>query len=151
MRTLTLKLAIPFVISMVAITQPSLADEHKNFHCSSFPFLSDKAKSSIDGLSHNRTMKKIVKEYAYQWENEEMRRTCKAAAAGGTANFSCIDGRRDWNAIASKIPQELTSMDRKSLRPHQLKLQELGSNGRLRNEALNYCKDLGVIDRNVKG
>ncbi|MFK7844049.1 MAG: hypothetical protein AB8G77_02020 [Rhodothermales bacterium] len=135
----------------LSLSQIAHADNSKNFQCSRIPFLSDSAKAAISKLSHNRTMKVIVKEYALQWENEEIRRTCDAAVAGKKADFSCFESRRDWDAIASMIPSELTTLDRKALRPHQLKLQATGINGKLRNEALEYCEGLGVIDRKVKG
>ena len=144
----TIAIAATLFLSLILTAH---ADSGKNFQCSRIPFLSDGAKSAISKLSHNRTMTVIVKEYAFQWENEEIRRTCDAAAAGKKADFSCFESRRDWNAIASKIPRELTVLDRKALRPHQLKLQAIGINGKLRNEALDYCEGLGVIDRKVKG
>ena len=89
----------------------------------------------------------IVKEYAQQWEAEEVRRTCEAAAAGKPADFSCFQGRRDWDAIRAKVPDELFALDATALRPHQLRIQKLRAETRLYEEAFKFCEKLGVIER----
>ena len=68
-----------------------------------------------------------------------------------TVDFSCLDGRRDWNAIMSKIPSETMNQADIKRRPLMLELQAKDTQGKLRNEALDYCEDLGVIDLRMKG
>ncbi|MFK7846056.1 MAG: hypothetical protein AB8G77_12220 [Rhodothermales bacterium] len=138
-------------IALFAIAQPAQADHGTNFHCSSFPIKSDQAKAAMSKLAHNNTMRNIVLAYTYQWENEEIKRTCDAAASGQKANLSCLDGRRDWDAIQSKIPDGLVGKGNQALRPLMLKLQSKGFNAAGRNDVLDYCENLGVIDRSVKG
>lgn len=136
-------LSTMMVLSMIA---PTLAD-HGNFHCDRLPFLHERAVKALKQLSHNRTMEVIVKEYAQQWEVQEIRRTCDAAAAGKPADFSCFQGRRDWDAIQSMIPEHLYGQDMVSLRPHQLKLQKMKAEEQPYEMAYRYCEGLGVLKR----
>ncbi|MCP4182475.1 MAG: hypothetical protein GY761_04060 [Hyphomicrobiales bacterium] len=101
-------------------------------------------------LAKGGHMRGIVSQHAYQWENEEIRRTGDTAAKGQAADFSCFDGRRDWDAIKSKIPIEFFKKTDSDLRPFMLELQSRNAQAGPRNDALNYCEDLGVIDRSVK-
>lgn len=140
---------ITLIIAFAGLAVPTFAaaDHGENFHCDRIPFLNERAVSAIEKLSHNRTMEVIVKEYAQQWEAEEIRRTCEAVAAGDTADFSCLQGRRDWEAIATKIPEELRTLDAAALRPHQLELQKRKAEERPHEQAFQYCEELGVIER----
>ncbi|MDD9908690.1 MAG: hypothetical protein OXR62_03270 [Ahrensia sp.] len=144
--------AIPVAAAiLLSIAAPAASDHSTNFHCSGFPVKSDRAKQAMKRLTHNATMRNIVLAYVYQWENEEIRRICDAAAAGETADLSCLDGRRDWEAIGSKIPADLADKSNRQLRPHMLDLQAQGFNAVKRREVLDYCEGLGVIDLKVKG
>ena len=144
MRSFSLAFA---TVLTLASAQPVLADHGQNFHCDRIPFLTERAVSSIKELSHNKTMEVIVKEYALQWEANEISRTCEAKAEGRSADFSCMQGRRDWNAIQSMIPGELYKLDMTALRPHQLKLQEVRARERPHEMAYRHCETLGVIKR----
>lgn len=126
--------------------QTALADHGKNFHCDRIPFLSEPTKTAMGSLAHNNGMRKIVSFYAWQWENEEMRRICDAGAAGKTVDTSCLEGKRDWDAIASKIPEGLTGKSNKKLRPHMLELSARGYHTSDRTEVMKYCANLGVVD-----
>lgn len=123
------------------------ADESKNFLCERMPFLSEPAKEAMNQLARNNSMRKIVEFYAWDWENEEMRRICEAGAAGETVDTSCLEGRRDWAAIAAKIPDGLAGQSNKDLRPHMLELSERGYHTTDRREVMSYCARLGVVDR----
>lgn len=140
---------ITLIIALAGMSVPTIAaaDHGENFHCDRIPFLNEQAVSAIKKLSHNRTMEVIVKEYAQQWEAEEIRRTCEAAAAGVAADFSCLQGRRDWEAIEMKIPEELRTLDAAALRPYQLELQKRKAEERPYEQAFQYCEELGVIER----
>ena len=140
-----------FFICFGVSTYPAFSDHGKNFHCSSFPFRSDQAKAAMKTIPKGKHMRGIVSELAYQWENKEIRRSCDAAVAGKTVDFSCLDGRRDWNVIMSKIPSEIMNQADIKRRPLMLELQAKDTQGKLRNEALDYCEDLGVIDLRMKG
>lgn len=146
---MTSKILLAIITSAVltGTTHIARADHGENFHCDRIPFLNETAVKSIGELSHNMTMSVIVKEYAKLWEAQEIRRTCEAAAAGKSVDFSCFQGRRDWDAIKALIPDELFGKDTASLRPHQLDLQNLYAETRPHAEAYKYCESLGVIER----
>ncbi len=134
----------------LSLSQTVLADHGKNFHCSGFPIKSERAKKAMGNLAHNNGMRQIILMYVVQWENEEMRRICDAATTGTTPDTSCFDGRRDWDAIQSKIPDGLTGKSNKELRPLMLELQKQGYHTTRRTDALKYCANLGVVDSSFK-
>lgn len=124
--------------------------DHGDFHCSGIPFATGPDKEAVDQLAHNNGMRKILFFLAVQWENEEMRRLCDAAANGEGIDTSCFDGRRDWTAIASRIPDGLEGKSNKELRPVMLKLQSQEHHTTKRAEALRHCANLGVVDSSFK-
>lgn len=141
------QLSIPFIATvLLSATSPVMADHGENFHCDRMPFLGDEATQVLDGLAHNNGMRKIVTFYAWQWENEEIRRLCDAGAAGETVDTGCLEGRRDWDAIASKIPKDLAGKSNKELRPHMLELSDRGYHTTERQAAMSYCANLGIVD-----
>lgn len=145
-------LSVPLITAalLLAASQPASADHGENFHCDRIPFLSDPAKQAMSRLAHNNGMRKIVQFYAWDWENEEMRRICDAGAAGKTADTSCLEGKRDWDAIASKIPADLAGKSNKQLRPHMLELSERGYHTSDRKKVMSHCANLGVVDSMFK-
>lgn len=144
-------LALPFTVAiMTSMVLPAMSDHGVNFHCERMPFLSENAKTAIERLSHNDGMRKIVSFYAWQWENEEMRRICDAGAARKAVDTSCLEGRRDWDTIASKIPEGLTGKSNTDLRPHMLELASRGYHTTERRDAMRYCAHLGVVDEAFK-
>ncbi len=144
---------LKFALDAIAATgivllgvQSALADHGKNFHCERAPFLSETAKAAMQNLAHNNGMRKIVSFYAWQWENEEMRRICDAGAAGEKIETSCLEGKRDWEAIAARIPDGLAGKSNKQLRPHMLELSGRGYHTSDRAEVMKYCTQLGVVE-----
>lgn len=135
-----------FAFFVLDLASPAIAD-HGNFHCDRIPFLNEKAVAAINELSHNKTMSVIVKQYAEKWEDEEIVRSCKAAAAGKPADFSCLQGRRDWVAIKAMIPTQYFTLDATYLRPHQLDFQSIRAQEQPRKAALDHCEALGVMKR----
>lgn len=127
-------------------SKAALADHGENFHCDRMPFLSESAKNAMNKLAHNNGMRKIVSFYAWDWENEEIRRICDAAASGKEVDTSCLEGRRDWEAIAAKIPEGLAGKSNQDLRPHMLELSARGYHTTDRKEVMSYCAKRGVVD-----
>ncbi|KPB00616.1 hypothetical protein [Ahrensia marina] len=144
-----MKLKPPILIAstVISIHPGSALADHGNFHCERIPFLNERAVSAVNKLSHNKTMSVIVKQYAEKWEDEEIVRTCKAAAAGKSADFTCMQGRRDWSAIKDMVPESYFSMDPATLRPFQLEFQKQRAKERPREAALKQCEALGVMKR----
>ncbi len=122
-----------------------------NFHCSAYPFKSSQAIAGIKQMAHNITMRRIVEYQAFNWEDAEIRRICKAAFEGKLVDFSCMDGRRNWSAIKTTIPKEWFARGNLELRPDMLALQEKRVKQNPREQSLSYCENLGVISRKVRG
>lgn len=143
--------ASTLVLGLCAMQTPSYADHGKNFHCNFSSFVHSDAKAAISKIAgNNKGLRVVVQEYAIQWENDEIKRICDAAAAGQSANFSCLGGRQDWSAIKESIPPELLGLSSRDLRPHYLKLQKERAEKRTRVQVLNYCGTLGVVDRSFR-
>jgi len=148
---LTKQLSIPLIAAIVlSASHPALADHGDNFHCERMPFLSDRAQEATNKLAHNNGMRKIVQFYAWDWENEEMRRICDAGAAGKSVETSSLEGKRDRDAIAAKIPDGLAGKGNKQLRPLMLELAERGYHTTDRKKVMSYCANLGVVDSAFK-
>ena len=143
--------ALAVTSALLASTlQPAWADHGENFHCSGIPFTKGPDKEIVERLAHNNSMRQIVFFLASQWENEEMRRLCDAATAGKEIDQSCFDGRRDWDTIASRIPEGLEGKSNPEIRPTMLEISDRGYHTTERRAALKYCADLGVIDSSFK-
>lgn len=127
-------------------SQTAFADHGENFHCDRMPFLSETAKNAMNKLAHNSGMRKIVSFYAWNWENEEMRRICDAGASGREVDTSCLEGRRDWDAIAAKIPEGLAGKTNQELRPYMLELSARGYHTTDRKDVMSYCAKRGIVD-----
>lgn len=96
-------------------------------------------------LAHNNAMERIIAFYALDWENEEMRRICEAGSKGKTVDTGCLEGKRDWDAIAAKIPKGLGGKDSSALRPLMLELDQRGYHTTERADVIKLCARLAVI------
>ena len=141
-------LTLLFLTFSLSALQPAHA---KNFHCNSYPFKSQEARTAFKQLAHNITMRRILEYQAFNWEDRRMRQICKAASEGKQGDFSCMDGRRDWEAIKASVPKELFGRDNLKLRPDMLALQEQRAKQNPREQVFVYCEGLGVLSRKVKG
>lgn len=87
-------------------------------------------------------MMRVLQEYRARWDAEYIRQQCDAAAAGQSADISCLKGRRDWDAIQAMVPSELEGGDRSAIGNHLAALQQEDDGLRT---AFAHCRDLGVI------
>lgn len=97
---------------------------------------------TVREITNMPLMMKVLQEYRSRWDAAYIRQQCDAAASGQAANISCLQGRRDWNAIQAMIPQEIQNADRSTVGAHLASLQK--ENDGLR-EAFAHCRELGVI------
>lgn len=95
--------------------------------------------SQVDG---GFNLQNIVKLYAIRWDAKEARRLCEAYAAGEPVEISCLDGRRDWDAIMASVPGEYFGMSDRSLAEPFWKLSSENDGFR---DALAYCRSVGAI------
>ena len=82
-------------------------------------------------------------EYRRRWDVAYKREQCEAFAAGELYEISCLDGRRDWDAIKAMVPSEFFGMANLDLHPHYLELQ-MADNGN--KDMVAYCRSVGAIE-----
>ena len=68
-------------------------------------------------------MFRIVNEYRERWDVHYKRQQCEAFAASGSYDISCLNNRRDWDAIKAMVPSEYFGMSARDLTPHYQELQ----------------------------
>jgi len=86
---------------------------------------------------------KIVSQYVSRWDAEEAQRLCTAYAAGEPVTISCLNGRRDWNAIKASIPTDYFGLSNQQLASANAAEREKGNGYR---EAIAYCRSVGAIE-----
>ncbi|MEM7710169.1 MAG: hypothetical protein AAF264_05350 [Pseudomonadota bacterium] len=91
----------------------------------------------------NNALFNIILVYRERWDNRHMRAQCEAYAAGQPYEISCLDGRRDWEAIGAMVPDEFFGMSSPELTPHFHEIQDNYDEIR---EVITYCRDVGAIE-----
>ena len=84
----------------------------------------------------------IVNQYVQRWDAQEVRRLCSAYAAGDPVTISCLNGKRDWNAIKASIPPAYFGGSNQQLASAYTAEVEKGT-GYL--EAMSYCRSVGAV------
>lgn len=84
----------------------------------------------------------IVNQYVQRWDAQEARRLCSAYAAGDPVAISCLNGKRDWNAIKASIPPDYFGGSNQQLADAYTAEVAKGT-GYL--EAMTYCRTVGAV------
>tara|TARA_R110000751_G_scaffold31183_1_gene79513 strand:+ start:245 stop:664 length:420 start_codon:yes stop_codon:yes gene_type:complete len=125
--------------ALAAAAGMAAAEEKRSFGCG---YGGDDDRAEIDARAGNQGMKVILQEYRDRWDAQHIRAQCEAFDAGRSYHITCLDGHRDWDAIAAMVPADLWSLPRKALRPHYLALQEQDDGMR---DAISYCREVGAL------
>jgi len=134
-KTMILAAALAAAVGMAA------AEEKRSFGCS---YSSSVDESELQTRADNPGMRSILQEYRVRWDAAYVRAQCEAFAAGDSYEISCLKGRRDWNAIAAMVPENLHGLSAGALRPHLLALQAENDGFR---DAIKFCRSVGAITR----
>lgn len=87
-------------------------------------------------------LQKIVNQYLVRWDAQEAMEQCRAYAEGRPYQISCLNGRRDWDAILASVPKEYFGRSNQSLAAtHRDEMRK--GNGFA--EAMAYCRSVGAI------
>ena len=91
----------------------------------------------------NNGLYQILMKYRERWDNAYKREQCEAYAEGRPYEISCLDDRRDWEAIKAAVPEEYFGMSSEQLTPRFHEIQNTID------EAIavaHYCRDVGAIE-----
>ncbi|WMS45224.1 hypothetical protein RDV64_22830 (plasmid) [Acuticoccus sp. MNP-M23] len=139
----TKRLALPFaaLVALTAFAGTASAAEPANFGCG---YEGSEDKSELDARASNYSLRQILEEYRFRWDAAYARAQCKAFSEGKPYQISCLRGRRDWDAIAAMVPNELWGMSRQDAKPflNKLKAEDDGYSA-----AMTYCRELGAIPK----
>lgn len=91
----------------------------------------------------NNGLYNILMIYREHWDMAYMREQCKAYAEGRPYEISCLDDRRDWDAIKAAVPEEYFGMSSEQLTPH---FHEIQSTSEASRETVAYCRSVGAIE-----
>ena len=101
---------------------------------------SDEARA-ISGS--NNALYNILMKARENWDIAYKRAQCEAYAEGRPYDISCLNDRRDWEAIKAMVPEEYFGMSNDALYPHFLALK---SNREQSVAMVSYCRDVGAIE-----
>ena len=102
----------------------------------------DADKDEAWKIASNIGMFRVVSAYRERWDAQYAREQCEAFDEGRPYDISCLNDRRDWDAIRQSIPSELFGKSNSDLRPYYLELQ-ISNNGY--KGAIEYCRSVGAI------
>ena len=101
---------------------------------------SDEARA-ISGS--NNALYNILMKYRERWDTAYRMAQCEAYAEGRPYDISCLNDRRDWDAIKAMVPEEYFGMSSEALTPHfhaiQNNVDEIIA-------VAQYCRAVGAIE-----
>ena len=89
----------------------------------------------------NNGLFQILMKTRENWDIAHKRAQCEAYAEGQPHEISCLDDRRDWDAIIAMVPKEYFGMASEQLTPH---FQAIQNNTDEAIAVARYCRDVGA-------
>lgn len=119
-------------------TAPAWASGN-SFHCER-PTLVE----TSDRIKGNFALLQIVTQYAARWDAQEATKQCRAYAEGQPYDISCLNERRDWDAVIASVPKDYFGRPTASL-AKTVREERRAGNGL--KEAIDYCRSVGAIKK----
>ena len=91
----------------------------------------------------NGGLYQILMKTRENWDIAHMREQCEAYAEGRPYTISCLDDRRDWDAIKASVSEEYFGMSGEALTPH---FQAMQNNTDAAIAVAQYCRSVGAIE-----
>lgn len=91
----------------------------------------------------NNGLYQILVKHRERWDIAYKREQCQAYAEGRPYEISCLDGRRDWDAIKAMVPEEYFGMSSIQLTP---RFHDIQSTAEASRETVAYCRGVGAIE-----
>lgn len=108
----------------------------------SFACQSDPTKETREHVGGSFALQSIVVQYMTRWDAQEAMEQCRAYAEGRPYEISCLNGRRDWDAIIASVPKDYFGQSNESLA--KTVDQERRTGNRFA-DAMAYCRSVGAI------
>ena len=145
-RALIVALAAFVAIVVAAYLAVTPARASGEFACRGVPFVHEQDKAAFTEHAPNGTMRAILIEHAHLWDAAEMVRLCDAKVAGEPVELTCLQGRRDWDAIAASVPASVREASDDVQREHLNTLRSERARTRPHSQAINHCVRIGAVD-----
>lgn len=91
----------------------------------------------------NNGLYQILMRYRERWDIAYRREQCEAYAEGRDYEISCLNDRRDWDAIKAMVPEEYFGMSTMELAPIFREMPGIVEEG---SEVVAYCRSVGAIE-----
>ncbi len=91
----------------------------------------------------NNGLYQILMRYRERWDLAHRREQCEAYAEGRIYEITCLNGRRDWDAIKAMVPEEYFGMSTMELAPI---FREMPGIAEEAFEVTAYCRNVGAIE-----
>jgi hypothetical protein len=108
-----------------------------SFACKQSPTM-----EAVDHVEGGFGLQRIVIQYMTRWDAQEAMKQCRAYAQGQPYDISCLNGRRDWDAIIASVPEDYFGRSNESL-AESVRAERRKGNGFT--EAMAYCRSVGAI------
>ena len=135
---------VAIVVALWLATNPAKASGE--FACRGVPFVHAQDKTAFAKHAPNGTMRAVLIEYAHLWDAAEMKRRCDAKLRGEPVELTCLQGRRNWDAIIANVPRSVLGSGGVAQREHLDALRTERATGRPHQQAINHCVRTGAID-----
>ena len=143
-----LMIALAAFVAIVAVL--AFASGHARasgeFACRGIPCVHAQDKAAFATHAPNGTMRAILIEHAHLWDAAEMVRLCEAKVAGAPVELTCLQGRRDWDAIVASVPASVRDASADVQREHLDDLRSKRARTRPHQHAINHCVRVGAVD-----
>ena len=116
------------------------------FACRGVPFVHAQDKAAFAAHAPSVAMRFILVEYAQLWDATEMVRLCDAKIAGEPAELTCLQGRRDWEAIVASVPASVRDASADMQRDHLDAFRNERSRNRPHQRAIDHCVRIGAVE-----
>lgn len=127
-------------VAALMLSAPSAHAVGGTWICENQMDMDQEEARAISGL--NNGLYQILMKHRENWDMAHMREQCEAYAEGRPYEISCLNDRRDWDAIKAMVPEEFFGMSSIELTPH---FHEIQANGELISETIAYCRSVGAI------
>ncbi len=145
-----LVLVVAFALPTMATAQGVLTrqlNDGSTFSCSTPNIQTEEFKEAFSDFGDNFLMMTLADIFTRTWEAKYMREQCQRFADGEPHDFSCIQGRHDWDAIKDEIPNDVAALSRADLGALVGALRQDEEHGAgAQRQAVEFCESVGAFN-----